>query len=120
MLCVMGGRLWSHGHTCFSNMSTGSALNVMDYGLAKAESSTQDYLLVLRLYDLYLQVISITAEQYTFRFFPFYGEDPVSDLSLHVLRAPRSALCVVGCGSLVTPVPPTRARAPCSTLWTMG
>ena len=39
-----------------------------------------------------------------------YGEDPVSDLSLHMLRAPRSVLWVVGCGSLVTPIPPTRAR----------
>ena len=47
-----------------------------------------------------------------------YGEDPVSDLSLHVLRALRSALWVVDCGSLVTPVPPTRPRAPRSTLWT--
>ena len=65
----MGGRLRSLGNTCFPYMSTGSALDVMDYGSAKAESSTQDYLLVLRLYDLYLQVISITAEQYTFLFF---------------------------------------------------
>ena len=65
----MGGWLWSLGHTYFSYMSTGSALDVMNYGSAKAESSTQDYLLVLRLYDLYLQVILITAEQYTFCFF---------------------------------------------------
>ena len=49
-----------------------------------------------------------------------YGEVSVSDLSLHVLRALRSVLWVVGCGSLVTPVPPTRARAPRSTLWTAG
>ena len=41
-----------------------------------------------------------------------YGEDPVFDLSLHVLQAPRSVLWVVGYGSLVMPVPPTRARAP--------
>ena len=116
----MGGRLWSLGHTYFSYMSTGSALDVMDYGSAKAESSTQDYLFVLCLYDLYLQVISITVEKCTFRFFSFYGEDPVSDLSLHVLRALRSALWVVGCGSLATPVCPTRLRALRSTLWTMG
>ena len=119
-LCVMAGRLRSLGHTYFSYMSTGSALDVMDYGSAKAESSTQDYLLVLCLYDLYLQVISITAEQYTFCFFPFYGEDPVSDLSLHVLWALRSTLWVFGYSSLVMPIPPTRARAPCSMLWTMG
>ena len=41
-----------------------------------------------------------------------YGEDPVSDLSLHVLRAPCSALWVVGYGSSIMPVPPTRAQAP--------
>ena len=40
----------------------------------------------------------------------FFGEDLVSDLSLHVLWAPRSALWVVGYGSSITPVPPTRAR----------
>ena len=49
-----------------------------------------------------------------------YGEDLVSDLFLHVLRAPRSTLWVVGYGSLVMPIPPTRARAPRSMLWTMG
>ena len=43
-----------------------------------------------------------------------------ADLFLHVLRALRSVLWVVGYGSLVTPVPPTRARAPRLTLWTMG
>ena len=32
-----------------------------------------------------------------------YGEDPIFDPSLHVLRAPCSALWVVDCGSLVTP-----------------
>jgi hypothetical protein len=35
-LCVMGGRLWFLGHACYSYMCTGSALDVMDYGLAKA------------------------------------------------------------------------------------
>ena len=64
-------------------------------------------------------VISITAKQHTFRSF-LYEEDLVSDLSLHMLRAPRSVLWVVGYGSLVTPFPPTRARAPRSTSWTMG
>ena len=47
-----------------------------------------------------------------------YGEDPVSDLSLHVLRAMRSALWVVGYGSLVTPILPTRATG--SALCVMG
>ena len=54
-----------------------------------------------------------------FRFI-LYGEGLVSDLSLHVLWALRSVLWVVSYGSLVTPIPPTRARAPRSTLWTMG
>ena len=67
----------------------------------------------------YLQDVSPIVEQHTFRSV-LYGEDPVFDLSLHVLRAPHSALWVVGCGSLVTPVPPTDPRAPRSTLWTMG
>ena len=42
----------------------------------------------------------------------FFGENPVFDLSLHVLQAPRSALWVVGYGSSVTSIPPTHARAP--------
>ena len=57
------------------------------------------------------QNVSPIAEQHTFCSV-LYGEDPVSDLSLHMLRAPRSVLWVVDCGSLVTSVPPTRARAP--------
>ena len=61
----------------------------------------------------------LIGEQHPF-FSVLFGDDPVSDFSLHVLWAPRSALWVVGCGSLVTPVPPTHARAPRSTLWTMG
>ena len=91
------------------------------YGLwlAKAESSVKNELLGRHLYYIYLQVISLTAEQHTFRS-ALFGEDPISDLSLHVLRAPRSVLWVVGYGSLVTPVPPTHARALRSTLWTMG
>ena len=67
----------------------------------------------------YLQDILPTAEQHMFRSM-FFGENPVSDLSLHVLQAPRSVLWVVGYGSMVTSVPPTRARAPRSTLWNMG
>ena len=35
-LCVMGGQLWFLGHACYSYTCTGSALVVMDYGLAKA------------------------------------------------------------------------------------
>ncbi|XP_066333703.1 uncharacterized protein [Miscanthus floridulus] len=39
-LCVMGSRLRFLGHTCLSYTSTGSALDIIDYGSAKAESST--------------------------------------------------------------------------------
>ena len=66
-----------------------------------------------------LQDISPISEQPTF-FYVLFGEDPISDLSLHVLRAPRSTLWVVGCGSSVMHVPPTRARALRLKLWTMG
>ena len=41
-LCIMGGRLWFLGHAYFSYMCTGSALDVMDYGLANAESSVKN------------------------------------------------------------------------------
>ena len=66
---------------------------------------------MLRYVSPYLQDISPTAEQHMFRSM-FFGENPVSDLSLHVLQAPRSVLWVIGYGFSVTPVPPTRARAP--------
>ena len=38
-LYVMGGRLWFLGHAYSSYTCIGSALDVMDYGLAKAKSS---------------------------------------------------------------------------------
>ena len=66
-----------------------------------------------------LQDISPISEQHTFCSV-LDGKDPVFDLSLHVSWAPRPALWVVGCGSLVTPIPPTRPWAPRSMLWTMG
>ena len=74
---------------------------------------------VRHLYYAYFEVISPAAEQHMFRSV-LYAEDLVSDLSLHVLRAPRSTLWVIDSGSLVTPVPPTRARAPRSMLWLPG
>ena len=63
----------------------------MDYGLAKAESSAKNELLECHLYYLYLQVILITAVQHKSRSF-LYGEDLVSNLSLHVLWALCPAL----------------------------
>ena len=41
-LYVMGGRLWFLGHAYFSYMCTGSMLDVMDYGLAKAKSPVKN------------------------------------------------------------------------------
>ena len=74
---------------------------------------------MLRHVSPYLQDISPTVEQHMF-YSMLYGEDPVFDLYLHVLRALRSALWVVGYGSLVALIYPTHLRAPRPTLWTMG
>ena len=41
-LCVMGDRLWFLGYACSSYTCTDSALDIMDYGLAKAECSAQN------------------------------------------------------------------------------
>ena len=41
-LCVMGGRLWFFGHAYFSYTCTGSVLDVMDYGLAKANELSNE------------------------------------------------------------------------------
>ena len=41
-LCVMGGRLQFLGHVCSSYMCTGSALDVMEYEIAKAKSSVMN------------------------------------------------------------------------------
>ena len=55
-LCVMGGRLWFFGHACSSYMCMGSALDVMDYGLAKAKEFsnklTAQMLLILHIIAL--------------------------------------------------------------------
>ena len=41
-LYIMGGRLRFLGHTYSSYMCTGSALDVMEYGLAKAKSPVKN------------------------------------------------------------------------------
>ena len=71
----MGGRLWFLGHTYFSYTCTGSALDVMDYGLSEAESSEQNLMLGRRLCHPHLQVILLTVEQHMFFFF-LYGRRP--------------------------------------------
>ena len=42
VLYVMGGQLWFLGHVYSSYTCTGSVLDVMDYGLAKVESSVKN------------------------------------------------------------------------------
>ena len=55
-LCVTGGRLWFLGHAYSSYTCTGSTLDVMDYGLAKAKEFsnelTAQLLLILRIIAL--------------------------------------------------------------------
>ena len=38
----MGGQLWFLGHACSSYTCMGSALDVMDYGLAKAKEFSNE------------------------------------------------------------------------------
>ena len=56
VLCIMGGRLWFLGHAYSSYMCTGSVLDVMDYGLAKAKDFSNELtartLLILRIIAL--------------------------------------------------------------------
>ena len=42
VLYIMGGRLWFLGHACSSYTCTSSALDVMDYGLAKAKDFSNE------------------------------------------------------------------------------
>ena len=52
----MDGRLWFLGHACSSYTCMGSALDVMDYGLAKAKEFSNELtaqtLLILRIIAL--------------------------------------------------------------------
>ena len=60
MLCVMGGRLWFLGDAFSSYMCMGSALDVMDYELAKAKEFSNELtartLRILRIIALGLTV----------------------------------------------------------------
>ena len=59
-LCVMGGWLWFLGHACSSYTCTGSALDIMDYGLAEAigfsSELTARTLLILCIIALWLKL----------------------------------------------------------------
>ena len=59
-LCIMGGQLWFLGHVCSSYTCMGSALDVMDYGLAEAmrvsSELTARTLLILRINTLWSQL----------------------------------------------------------------
>ena len=68
-LCVMGGRLRFLGHACSSYTCTGSALDVMDYGLAKAKEFSSELtartLLILRIIALGLTLQRFFNEKLT-------------------------------------------------------
>ena len=107
-------------HIFFTENHRISVLQITEHVSSKSPTYLATrFLQTAEHFTLNLQDISPISEQPTF-FSVLFGEDPVSDLSLHVPRALRSALWVVGYGSLVTPISPTCARAPHSTLWTMG
>ena len=57
----MGGRLWFLGDACSSYMCTGSALDVMDYGLAKAKEFSNE-LTAWMLLILCIIAIGITLQ----------------------------------------------------------
>ena len=56
----MGGRLWFLGEACSSYTCMGSALDIMDYGLAKAKEFSNELtartLLILRIIALWLKL----------------------------------------------------------------
>ena len=65
-LCVMGGRLWFLSHTCSSYMCTGSALDVMDYGLAKAKDFSNE-LAARTLLILHIIVLGLILQRFLHR-----------------------------------------------------
>ena len=106
--------------TFFAKNHQISLLQIAEHVFSKSPTYfATRFLQITKYFAPNLQDISSISEQHTLCSI-LYGKDPVSDLSLHVLRAPRSTLWVVGYGSLVTPIHPTRLRAPRLTLWTMG
>ena len=90
--CVMGGRQRLLDHACSSYTCTGSALDVMDYGLAKAKSPIKNQLLGRYLYYIYLQDFSPTAEQHV-SLCVLWRRPSLRSLPR---RATGSALCVMG------------------------
>ena len=61
MLCVMGGQLWFLGHAYSSYTCTGSALDVMDYGLAKAKEFSNE-LTARTLLILHIIALGLTLQ----------------------------------------------------------
>ena len=131
IICLHYGLISTYGHQALSYSITNSntesptyfteqILQIADHvSPALQHSHRTRFLQIAKHFAPNHQDISPISEQHTF-FSVLFGKDPVSDPSLHVPWAPCSALWVVGCGSLVTPIPPTRPQAPRSTLWTMG
>ena len=59
----MGGRLWFLGHAYSSYMCTGSALDVMDYGLAKAKEFSNK-LTAWMLLILHIIALGLTLQRF--------------------------------------------------------
>ena len=75
-LCVMGGRLRFLGHVCSSYTWTGSALDVMDYGLAKAKEFSNK-LTAWMLLILHIIAIGLTLQR-------FFTEILANCINMHV------------------------------------
>ena len=61
VLYVMGGRLWFLGHACSSYTCTGSALDVMDYGLGKLKEFSNE-LTAQTLFILHIIALGLTLQ----------------------------------------------------------
>ena len=75
-LCVMGGRLWFLGHAYSSYMCTGSALDIMDYGLAKAKEFNNE-LTARTLLILCIIALGLTLQR-------FFNEKLVNCINMHM------------------------------------
>ena len=89
-LCVMGGRQRFLGHACSSYMCTGSALEIMDYGLARAGDSATHGRMV---YIKHKYIFAPTDRRATYAI--FFSEVHIS--LHHVL--PVLHVCIAGSSS---------------------
>ena len=75
-LCVMGGRLQFLGHACSSYMCKGSALDIMDYGLAKAKEFSNE-LTARMLLILHIIALGLTLQR-------FFNEKLANCINMHM------------------------------------